>query len=235
MSERLHDQDDPLGSPDDVLSAEAPAGVDRRTFLMRSAVIGATAIMTGVPVSAQQRETLELQSRAKPAPPQTGTPLTPQLSPELNVVKQEKGPVMTTLDEFYKVGPGPSSSHTIGPMRITYDFYQRCTKLPADQLAQATALKVNLFGSLSATGKGHGTERASLAGLVGKEPATVDPAFLDSLRDQPDQSFPVKLGQKTVDVTLNDVVFDAVDGNFPHPNTMTVKLMAGNNVLLEQE
>ena len=38
---------------------------------------------------------------------------------------------MTVLDEFYKVGPGPSSSHAIGPMRITYDFYQRCTKLPA--------------------------------------------------------------------------------------------------------
>jgi hypothetical protein len=36
-----------------------------------------------------------------------------------------KGPVMTLIDEFYKVGPGPSSSHTIGPMRITYDFYQR--------------------------------------------------------------------------------------------------------------
>jgi L-serine dehydratase len=120
-------------------------------------------------------------------------------------------------------------------MRITYDFYQRCTKLPPDQLAKATALKVYLFGSLSATGKGHGTERAALAGLIGKEPATVDPAFLDSLRDQPDQSFPVKLGSKSVDVTLKDVIFDAVDGNFPHPNTMTVKLMAGNNVLLEQE
>ena len=39
-----------------------------------------------------------------------------------------------------------------------------CTKLPADQLAKATALKVNLFGSLSATGKGHGTERAAFAG-----------------------------------------------------------------------
>ena len=54
---------------------------------------------------------------------------------------------MTLADEFYKVGPGPSSSHTIGPMRITYDFYQRCTKLPADQLAQATGLRVHLFGS----------------------------------------------------------------------------------------
>ena len=120
-----------------------------------------------------------------------------QVSPDLEVVKKSKGPVMTTLDEFYKVGPGPSSSHTIGPMRITYDFYQRCTKLPADQLAKATGLKVHLFGSLSATGKGHGTERAALAGIVGKEPATVEPAFLDGLARNPDQSFPVKLGDKT--------------------------------------
>jgi L-serine dehydratase len=120
-------------------------------------------------------------------------------------------------------------------MRITYDFYQRCTKLPSDQLAKATGLKVYLYGSLSATGKGHGTERASLAGLVGKEPATVDPAFLDSLRDQPDQSFTVTLGPKSFDVTLDDIVFGAVDGNFPHPNTMTAKLVAGNDVILEQE
>ena len=84
------------------------------------------------------------------------------------MVKKGQGPVLTTVDEFYKVGPGPSSSHTIGPMRITYDFYQRATKLPADKLAKATKLQVNLFGSLSATGKGHGTERAALAGLVGK-------------------------------------------------------------------
>ena len=142
---------------------------------------------------------------------------------------------MTTVEEFYKVGPGPSSSHTIGPMRITYDFYQRCTKLPAAQLNQATALKVNLFGSLSATGKGHGTERASLAGIVGKEPATVDPAFLDGLRDKPDQVFPVKLGDKTFNVSLKDIVYDNPKGNFPHPNTMTCKLMAGDKVLLEQE
>jgi L-serine dehydratase len=120
-------------------------------------------------------------------------------------------------------------------MRITHDFYQRCTKLPADQLTKATALKVHLFGSLSSTGKGHGTERAALAGLVGKEPATVDPAFLDSLRDKPDQSFPVKLGTRTVNVTLQDVVYDAPKGDFPHPNTMTCRLMAGNDVLLEQE
>src|SRR6478672_12268488 len=131
------------------------------------------------------------------------------LSPDLNVVKQSKGPVMTLADEFYKVGPGPSSSHTIGPMRITYDFYQRCTKLPPAQLAQATALKVYLFGSLSATGKGHGTERACLAGIVGKEPATVDPAFLDGLASDPNQVFPVKLGGKTINASLKDIIYDA--------------------------
>jgi L-serine dehydratase len=120
-------------------------------------------------------------------------------------------------------------------MRITYDFYQRATKLPADQLAKATALRVNLFGSLSATGKGHGTERAALAGLVGKEPATVDPLFLDSLRDKPDQTFPVKLGDKTITVSLKDIIYDATKGDFKHPNTMTAKLMAGDQVLLEQE
>jgi len=226
LIEGLHkaDPEDPLGSTDQLTLQKVPDSVDRRAFFMRSAMIGATAVMTGCSVSAEKR-----------AEKSAGAPPPPQLSPDLNVVKAQKGPVMTTLDEFYKVGPGPSSSHTIGPMRITYDFYQRCTKLSPDQLAKSTALKVYLFGSLSATGKGHGTERAALAGLVGKEPATVDPAFLDGLRDQPDQSFPVKLGSKTVNVTLKDVVFDAVEGNFPHPNTMTCKLMAGDTVILEQE
>jgi L-serine dehydratase len=235
--------EDPLGSTEELVAQKVPDGVDRRAFLMRSSLIGATAVITGQvacnrATSTRNREASssapgELDSRV--AEKAAGKPPTPQLASDLHVVKGKKGPVMTTLDEFYKVGPGPSSSHTIGPMRITYDFYQRCTKLPADQLAKATALKVFLFGSLSATGKGHGTERAALAGLVGKEPATVDPAFLDSLRDKPDQSLPVKLGSKTMNVTLKDVVFDATDGNFPHPNTMTVKLMAGNDVLLEQE
>ena len=217
-------ESDSLGSTRDVRSAEIPPNADRRTFLMRSAVVGATAVITGTSISAQERT----QRSEAPAP-------TVPLSADLNVVKEEKGPVMTTLDEFYKVGPGPSSSHTIGPMRITYDFYQRCTKLPAAQLAQATGLKVYLFGSLSATGKGHGTERAALAGLVGQEPATVDPAFLDKMKDEPDQVFPVKLGAKTLNLTLEDIIYDATKGDFPHPNTMTAKLMAGDQVLLEQE
>jgi L-serine dehydratase len=223
---------DPLGSTIELISKAVPPGVDRRGFLIRSAVGGAAAVMTGSIVSAHER--IEKAVATLPVLPQQSTPA-PPLDPKLNVVQKGKGPVLTTVDEFYKVGPGPSSSHTIGPMRITYDFYQRCTKLPADKLNQATALQVNLFGSLSATGKGHGTERAALAGLIGKEPATVDPLFLDSLRDKPDQVFPVKLGDKTINVGLKDIVYDATKGDFHHPNTMTCKLLAGKEVLLEQE
>src|SRR5688572_15234874 len=224
------DVTDPLADTSGLLSRAVPSGVDRRNFIMRSAVAGAAVVMTGRSMSAFERTERSLATLPqKPASPQ------PPLSNDLNVVKKGAGPVLTTVDEFYKVGPGPSSSHTIGPMRITYDFYQRATKLPADQLSQATALKVHLFGSLSSTGKGHGTERAALAGLVGKEPATVDPLFLDGLRDKPDQTFEVKLGDKSIPVSLKDIVYDATKGDFKHPNTMIAKVMAGDKVLLEQE
>src|SRR5688572_1223500 len=234
--EEVKDDDrDPL-DPSAHVPSEIPAGLDRRKFIMRSAVISAAAVMNGCTRSETERTAPPPAAASESARVQGLAPA-PEvpLAADLNVVKKGKGPVMTTVDEFYKVGPGPSSSHTIGPMRITYDFYQRATKLPADKLATATKLQVNLFGSLSATGKGHGTERAALAGLVGKEPATVDPLFLDSLRDKPDQVFPVKLGAKSIDVSLKDVIYDAPKGDFKHPNTMTVKLLAGNDVLLEQE
>jgi L-serine dehydratase len=163
------------------------------------------------------------------------TPGGPPLSPDLEVVKESKGPIMTTLEEFYKMGPGPSSSHTMGPMRITYDFFQRVSKLPDDQLKKATALKVHLFGSLSATGKGHGTDRASLAGLLGKSPASCPPEFLDGLAANPDEKHKVTLGPTTLELTLKDIIFDSPKGDFPHPNTMTAKLLAGEQSLYELE
>src|SRR3954453_7965231 len=207
---------------------EFPAGVDRRSFFMRSAVIGASAVLTGQTWTPEARAAQAAKEAAQPK-------LNTTHAAALDVEKKSKGPVMTLSDEFYKVGPGPSSSHTIGPMRITYDFYQRCTKLPAAQLGQATGLKVHLFGSLSATGKGHGTERAALAGLLGQEPATVDPLFLDKMKEQPDQTYEVNLGGKAHKLSLADIVYDATKGDFPHANTMTCKLLAGDKVLLEQE
>jgi L-serine dehydratase len=215
--------------PDLPNTLESDSSIDRRTFIIRNAVIGSAAVMTGTTWTRESRA-------AQAAKEATGKPqLGATMSPDLNVVKQSKGPIITVLDEFYKVGPGPSSSHTIGPMRITYDFYQRCSKLPADQLAKATGLKVHLYGSLSATGKGHGTERAALAGLLGKEPATVDPLFLDEMKEKPDQSYPLKLGDKTFNLSLADIIYDSPKGNFPHPNTMTCKLMGGDKAIYELE
>jgi len=115
---RNDDGEDRLGCMDSITSEEVPAGVDRRNFFMRSAVIGATAVILGSPISCRERKNRS-EGTANRTAGTPGTPTTPQLSPNLNVVKEQKGPVMTTLDEFYKVGPGPSSSHTIGPMRIT--------------------------------------------------------------------------------------------------------------------
>jgi L-serine dehydratase len=226
MTSEKHREAAPLLPIDEPVVVELPAGLDRRAFMMRSALFGATAVITGCSAPTEQ------QIASAPPPPAASASA---VSADLNVVKKAKAPVMTTLDEFYKVGPGPSSSHTIGPMRITYDFYQRCTKLPVEQLAKATGMKVHLFGSLSATGKGHGTERAALAGVIGKEPATVEPEFLDSLTSNPDQTFPVKLGDKTHTLGIKDIVYDQPKGNFPHPNTMTCRLMAGDTVLYEQE
>src|SRR5829696_5524293 len=126
-------KDDPHGSVlNDLSRDQAPAGIDRRAFLMRSALMSAMAVITGRSLTQEARAAA---ASAAKTPPMTG------MSPTLDVVKRSKGPVMTTIDEFYKVGPGPSSSHTIGPMRITYDFYQRAVKLPADKLATATKLQ----------------------------------------------------------------------------------------------
>ena len=195
--------------------SSVPSGVDRRSFFMRSAVIGSAAVMTGTTWTPEARAAQAAKEAAQPKAQLKGLGAT--LSPDLDVVKRSKGPVMTVVDEFYKVGPGPSSSHTIGPMRITYDFYQRCTKLPAADLAKATGLKVHLFGSLSATGKGHGTERASLAGLLGKEPATVDPLFLDAMIAKPNEAYPVKLGDKDVQADPRRHHLRRGQGRFPAP------------------
>src|SRR5437899_12192962 len=131
MSEKNHDQDDPLDRSDDVISAEVPAGVDRRKFIFRSAVISAAAVMNGC----SRAETERTAPPPTPATPQatgtagrTGAAESVRPSPALDVVKKSKGPVMTRLDEFDKGGPGPSCPHTIGAIPIAEGYYQRCTE-----------------------------------------------------------------------------------------------------------
>jgi L-serine dehydratase len=86
--------------------------------------------------------------------------------------------------DLFKIGIGPSSSHTVGPMRAARLFGLR---LQHDGLLDKTArVQVVLYGSLGATGKGHGSDKAVLLGLAGHEPDTVDveaiPALLDAIR-----------------------------------------------------
>jgi L-serine dehydratase len=88
--------------------------------------------------------------------------------------------------DLFKIGIGPSSSHTVGPMRAARLFALR---LAHDGLGARTArVQAELYGSLGATGKGHGSDKAVLLGLAGHEPDTVDvdgiPALLQAIRDQ---------------------------------------------------
>jgi L-serine dehydratase len=81
--------------------------------------------------------------------------------------------------DLFKIGIGPSSSHTVGPMRAAFMF---ATSLDADGLlGSVAAVRTELFGSLGATGHGHGSVKAVVLGLLGEEPEAVDPAAAESI------------------------------------------------------
>jgi L-serine dehydratase len=82
--------------------------------------------------------------------------------------------VATSLFDLYKIGVGPSSSHTMGPMRAACRFARGLEEHGV--LAEVERVQAELFGSLALTGMGHATDRAVLLGLAGNEPASVDPA-----------------------------------------------------------
>ncbi|MGB7191212.1 MAG: L-serine ammonia-lyase [Acidobacteriaceae bacterium] len=83
----------------------------------------------------------------------------------------------TSLFDLYKVGIGPSSSHTMGPMRAARRFAQSLQE--SGRLDQVAAVRAELYGSLALTGLGHGTDRAVLLGLSGEEAASINPATIE--------------------------------------------------------
>jgi len=83
-----------------------------------------------------------------------------------------------SIFDLFKVGIGPSSSHTVGPMRAAFAFASRLRE--SGLLQDVASIKAELFGSLGATGKGHGSDKAVLLGLSGEEPERVDPDTVDS-------------------------------------------------------
>jgi L-serine dehydratase len=80
--------------------------------------------------------------------------------------------------DLFKVGIGPSSSHTVGPMRAAVRFAEGLRR--EGRLGSVAHVKVELYGSLGATGKGHGSDKAVLMGLEGEQPDTVDTTTIDA-------------------------------------------------------
>ena len=127
---------------------------------------------------------------------------------------------MLSVLEVFRVGIGPSSSHTVGPMRIARRFMRSVARLP--ELKAGQRLKISLRGSLAFTGEGHGTPRALTLGLLGYDPETIDlgraTQALQTLADS-------KRLQLTADIELGfdptrDIVLDFKQPAELHPNEM---------------
>ncbi|MGD9108219.1 MAG: L-serine ammonia-lyase [Gammaproteobacteria bacterium] len=126
---------------------------------------------------------------------------------------------MISIFDLFTVGIGPSSSHTIGPMRAANSFVN---ELADDKLlAHTKSITVQLFGSLAFTGEGHGTDRAITVGLEGHTPETVDPDFLHLRFATIKKNKHIKLDEKfTIEFDPDAIIHD-YDTHLPgHPNAL---------------
>ncbi|MCX7232399.1 MAG: L-serine ammonia-lyase, partial [Burkholderiales bacterium] len=109
--------------------------------------------------------------------------------------------------DLFKIGIGPSSSHTVGPMKAAAMFARRLEK--AGQISQVARIEARLYGSLGATGKGHGTDTAIMLGLGGLMPDSIDPDTIDSRIRQirEDASLLLNGEQRMVFKERSDILF----------------------------
>jgi L-serine dehydratase len=122
----------------------------------------------------------------------------------------------TSVFELFKIGIGPSSSHTVGPMRAARSF---ALSLEGAAIGR---IQIELYGSLGLTGRGHGTDRAVVLGLLGEEPDLVDPGRIDGLvRGVRKSRSLAVLGRRTIPFDeATDLLFRG-DIVLPgHPNSM---------------
>ena len=126
------------------------------------------------------------------------------------------------ITDIFKIGIGPSSSHTMGPMSAAHRFLENLISHCKDKVEQPTHLQARIHGSLAFTGKGHATDRAIYLGLMGFVPATLDPAQVndyearlmqDKKIDHPD------LGVMSFDPE-QDLIFDYDEMLPEHTNGM---------------
>lgn len=140
--------------------------------------------------------------------------------------------------EIFKIGVGPSSSHTVGPMVAALEFRKHAEETLKSDSNNELKITVELFGSLSATGKGHGTDGAICAGLAELHPrhSSTDDiwAAMPTLVKDPI----LKIADKAVSFNPEkDISWGAwfIDNkSLPHPNTMRFRLLAADKIILEQ-
>jgi L-serine dehydratase len=137
--------------------------------------------------------------------------------------------------DLFSVGIGPSSSHTVGPMRAAHRFV---AGLERDGLVdRADEVIVDLYGSLGATGKGHGTDTAVLLGLAGHVPETVDPRAVQGLLDGIRTSGRLALGGRR-DISYDEprhLRWHPLTRLPAHPNGMTFIARSKGEVIRERE
>ncbi|MEY2836481.1 MAG: hypothetical protein RLZZ557_2143 [Bacteroidota bacterium] len=123
--------------------------------------------------------------------------------------------------DMFKIGIGPSSSHTLGPWRAALLLLK--TLEESNQLEQVRDLKVVLYGSLAKTGKGHGTDVAVMMGLAGEDPETTPVEGINVIIQSIEAVKSIKLAAKH-DIPFDskvDLVFDSINSLPYHPNGMT--------------
>ncbi|MFM2412352.1 MAG: hypothetical protein RLZZ587_685 [Actinomycetota bacterium] len=127
---------------------------------------------------------------------------------------------MTTLTplDLFTIGIGPSSSHTVGPMRAASRFL---TDLRAGSMFDsATRVQISLFGSLGATGVGHGTTNALIAGLAGESPESCVPVDVTTAYDRAVSSGHIQLGERTLPFAEGDIALRPLTRLPEHSNAM---------------
>ena len=140
----------------------------------------------------------------------------------------------TSIFDLFKIGIGPSSSHTVGPMRAARQFTARLRK--AGSLPRVARVKAELFGSLALTGIGHSTDKAVLLGLSGEAPELIEPSAIESIIGNIRTDARMPLGNERVIhfVEDRDLLFHKSSVLVGHPNGMRFTAYdAGGAVLLE--
>lgn len=123
--------------------------------------------------------------------------------------------------DMFKIGVGPSSSHTLGPWRAALHFLDKLNS--SDKLQQVTELRVLLYGSLAKTGVGHGTDIAVMLGLCGEDPETFDVHAIDArINDIKNMRLLLLGGRHEINFDPNEDIEFLVTESLPfHPNALT--------------